>query len=348
LENATQKLQNEHCFFCGQGCEVGHANSITLFRCVYCGKYGIDSLIFNERHPQYKELLCSAYYYQIQIVNPSQKTNAFTIEKSNYDDAETPLYNYVYKDTLEIIKPANFSDRVNKSLLNLSFLLPTPSDEILMVHGVSKPRIENLKHLRIAIFDTENIGNISEGSPQVFGSARAFLELVKEMGYLTSRTIHGHIEHTRYRISAQGWLKVQELQEKNEVAMQAFVAMWFDPSMKDAREAIRKAIQDDNGYLAHLADEKQHNNQIMADIFYEIKRSKFLVADLTGNRGGVYYEAGYAKALGKEVIFCCWNKTFENVHFDVRPENIILWANNEQLQADLARRIKVTMGNCEV
>ena len=33
---------------------------------------------------------------------------------------------------------------------------------------------------------------------------------------------------------------------------------------------------------------------IPSEIISEIKRSKFMIADLTGYRGGVYYEAGFA------------------------------------------------------
>ena len=39
-----------------------------------------------------------------------------------------------------------------------------------------------------------------------------------------------------------------------------------------------------------------------------------MIAELTGNRNGVYYEAGYATALGKEVIVAY--REGEKVHFD--------------------------------
>jgi len=37
----------------------------------------------------------------------------------------------------------------------------------------------------------------------------------------------------------------------------------------------------------------------------EIKTSRFLIANLTHNNNGDYWEAGYAKWLGKEVIHLC-------------------------------------------
>ena len=38
---------------------------------------------------------------------------------------------------------------------------------------------------------------------------------------------------------------------------------------------------------------------------YRKEESAFVIADLTGGRGGVYYEAGYAMAKGKQIILSC-------------------------------------------
>jgi hypothetical protein len=63
------------------------------------------------------------------------------------------------------------------------------------------------------------------------------LELIKPIEPLTG------IRST-FMLSAKGWKRVQELQSNNTQLSQAFIAMWFDNSMKDAREAISKAISD--------------------------------------------------------------------------------------------------------
>lgn len=124
------------------------------------------------------------------------------------------------------------------------------------------------------------------------------------------------------------------------IAKKAFVAMWFDDSMKNAREAIKEAINH-CGYIANIIDEKEHNNYIVPEILYEIEKSKFLVSDLTGNRGGVYYEAGYAKAIGKEVILTA--KKTEKTHFDVAQMNTIFWETEDELKDRLITRIKATI-----
>ena len=124
------------------------------------------------------------------------------------------------------------------------------------------------------------------------------------------------------------------------VAQKVFVAMWFDDSMKEARDAIKEAISD-CGYTANIIDEKEHNHDIVPEILHEIDNSKFMVSDLTGNRGGVYYEAGYAKGIGKEVVFTA--KAGEKTHFDVAQVNTIFWKNENELKDRLIKRIKSTI-----
>lgn len=123
-----------------------------------------------------------------------------------------------------------------------------------------------------------------------------------------------------------------------------FIAMSFDESMNKARGQIRAAIKE-CGYEPMIINMKEHNNQIVPEIFKEIEDSKFVVADLTGNKGGVYYEAGYAVAKNKELILCC--KAGKKPHFDVAQINTIFWKNEQELKEKLVKRIKATIGICE-
>ncbi len=92
-----------------------------------------------------------------------------------------------------------------------------------------------------------------------------------------------------------------------------------------------------------LIDEKEYNTQITSEICKEIKESRFVVADLTQQRGGVYYEAGYALGMGKDVIFCCDEADSQNIHFDVAQINTIYWKDTEDLYSKLKERIQATM-----
>lgn len=128
----------------------------------------------------------------------------------------------------------------------------------------------------------------------------------------------------------------------NEEIKTVFVAMWFDKRMNPARRKIAKAVND-CGYKPIFIDVKEHNGQIVPEIFKEINDSEFVIADLTGQRGGVYYEAGYAMAKEKPVLLCC-KKGSKSTHFDIAQINTIYWEDEEDLYDRLVNRIKSTIG----
>ena len=137
-------------------------------------------------------------------------------------------------------------------------------------------------------------------------------------------------------------------QATNVDLAQAFVAMWFDPSMDEAyRLGIEPAISE-AGYKVLRIDQKLHNNRIDDEIIAEIRRSRFLVADFTqgddGARGGVYYEAGFAHGLGLKVIFTCRKDTIDKVHFDTNHYNHVVWETPAELLKGVKDRILAEFG----
>lgn len=129
---------------------------------------------------------------------------------------------------------------------------------------------------------------------------------------------------------------------------QAFVAMWFDPAMSDAYEHGIEAAVRETGYRPLRIDQKEHVNKIDDEIIAEIRRSRFLIADFTSERsqprGGVYFEAGFAFALEKPVIWSCRSDLIDQVHFDTRQFNHIVWSNPSELREKLKNRIGAILG----
>lgn len=122
----------------------------------------------------------------------------------------------------------------------------------------------------------------------------------------------------------------------------------INESMTKAYEdGIRPAIEE-AGYVALRIDQKEHINKIDDEIIAEIRRSGFLVADFTqgceGARGGVYYEAGFAHALGIQVIFTCHRDSLNELHFDTEHYNHIVWSSEEELHKKLKNRILAVIG----
>ena len=87
----------------------------------------------------------------------------------------------------------------------------------------------------------------------------------------------------------------------------------------------------------------EHNGKIDDFIVAQIRRSGLLVADFTGHRGGVYFEAGFAMGLGIPVIWTCRDSDIDELHFDTRQYNHIAWTNPQDLQERLQNRIAATI-----
>lgn len=133
---------------------------------------------------------------------------------------------------------------------------------------------------------------------------------------------------------------------------QIFVAMWFNDEMdKIYNEAYEPVIQSLN-YAAMRIDRKEYNDSIMGEIYKEIPNSIALIADLTGNRGGVYHEAGIARGLKLcnhpiELIFTCQKECFDEPekkpHFDVQGNKIIVYSDVDDLKRQLKSRLEGTL-----
>lgn len=128
---------------------------------------------------------------------------------------------------------------------------------------------------------------------------------------------------------------------------QVFVAMWFTDVTNKYYEQAYKPVLIDLGYEVMRIDEKLFSGSIINEIVSEITDSRALIADLTGNRGGVYYEAGIARGLQLcnhpiKLMLTCKKDYFdeEGVHFDVSGDNIILYEGVEDLKEKIELHIK--------
>lgn len=172
-------------------------------------------------------------------------------------------------------------------------------------------------------------------------NSQAFVFLVmkgKEVGLIDTSASNSVL-----RLTLAGWGRVSEIKNTRPDSTQAFVAMSFSAELFPIwDEGFRPALQS-VGYTPIRVDTKQTNDKIDDKIIADIRKSGLVVADFTEQRGGVYFEAGFAYGLGTPVIYTCRNDEIDKIHFDTRQYNHIFWQDATDLKAKLITRIEATL-----
>jgi len=176
-------------------------------------------------------------------------------------------------------------------------------------------------------------------SPQEF---RYFLEDLRKRGLINDSFETDTGEYAGFgQITRMGW---EELQPTVGTFGRCFVAMAFD-SDRDAVYSgrIKPAIVA-CGYQPVFLKEVGTNHDVCDLLLSEIRKSQFIVADFTKQNAGVYFEAGFAKGLGKEVFWTCRSDDFDGLHFDTNHYGHIKWTEPQDLRDKLANRIMAEIG----
>ncbi len=112
----------------------------------------------------------------------------------------------------------------------------------------------------------------------------------------------------------------------------------------DERFEAMEAVISEAGGVAIRIDKEHALEDLVARIKREIRGAQFLVADLTDERPSCYFEAGYAEALGKSVIYVASKQsvarpgTKTNIHFDIHM-NMNFFSNHQELREKLSSAI---------
>ena len=232
--------------------------------------------------------------------------------------------------------PRTINERLDRSLANLAHMSRHLGDSVAMDLKQDAP-----------LFFAANVGEL-----------RFTRDALVDDGLVAIESSHSAPDGWVILLTPAGWNRVADIEagRSQEETSQAFVAMWFGNN-KDSFEgrtsfefcsgAFMQGFKpgiENAGYLALRIDCKEFNDDINDEIIAEIRRSKFVVADFTGNRGGVYFEAGFARGLERPVIFTCHKSDIDKAHFDTNHYKHIVWTSFDELADCLEKRIVATMG----
>jgi nucleoside 2-deoxyribosyltransferase len=298
----------------------------TIYECEVCGRF----MICMYEDDIDKNILASYLYYFAD-----KKYTYFLGHKEQFEEIQKkyPYARFVSNQEVENWYPRTFSEKIDKILLGFSKLSKYDGNSIERTY----------EQYGSALFVKRYN---SDGSKTTLEERDKQIKFIENY-LLKNKFIEGGMDSSRkisITLLPNGFKRIDELQKNQSLnSKNVFVAMSFADNMEEVREAIFEAIKN-AGYIHKIMDEIEHNHQIVPEMLYEIRKSKFVIAEFTGHNNGAYYEAGYAAGLGKEVIHICEEKSFDNdAHFDVKQVNTIIWKTTKDLTEKLLKRIEATI-----
>lgn len=208
-------------------------------------------------------------------------------------------------------------------------LTPNPADELEQVQGI----LSVLAKILARGLATEQRDTVLRGMPVIvskrnadeFTFYRALLdtyETRKSLDYVVDLT--RRIEGTRsfYQDVGPDLDRLRFLLNKQRTRLTTsdgrpfvFVLMPFKDDHLTIYERTIKPTLETLGCRVEHAKDAHTVERIVDAIFTQIARSQFVVADTTGKNPNVFYEIGYAHALGKKVILLVQDT--QDIPFDI-------------------------------
>jgi len=165
-------------------------------------------------------------------------------------------------------------------------------------------------------------------------NSRAAVELLFELeqqglvkGSL-GRTISGPPSIFDLEPTLTGWNALEREVKDNGTGRVAIIAMKFgDPELDAFVDGVVKAAVVQAGYLLERVSDRPRAGVIDQIMRLKIRDAPFLLADLSHDNNGAYWEAGFAEGLGKPVIYLCHAEKWAEArsHFDTSHCETIDW-----------------------
>ena len=118
----------------------------------------------------------------------------------------------------------------------------------------------------------------------------------------------------------------------------AFVIMPFNPKFDDVYKLGIKETAEKCGVIAERLDDQLFASNMVEQIYSQIDKSDFIIADMSDKNPNVFYEVGYADAKGKLVLLL--TDKVDDIPFDFKQRPHIIYSNISLLKKDLEEKMK--------
>lgn len=307
----------QECILCGNVCSTHTSRNMLInYNCKQCGRFAIsqeacEDYFENNRYDTQKKLMISA------CMRERSELGLGILSMCNSERAERMDESFItVPHVIDYLFPTKFNDRLDRSLRILCKKTSYPGNPMKLDKFDLLPFTFSTNHDE-AIFILN--------------------ELMRDK-YIN---LSGGSENSSVLVSGIGlkYIEALEHEDNRMQSKQAFIAMWFDDDLNELYSEYIKPAIIECGYTPLRIDKLETNGKICDHIISEIKKSHFMVADFTGQRNGVYFEAGFAMGLDIPVIWTCRKDCINDLHFDTRQYSHIDWATPDELKQRLIYRI---------
>jgi hypothetical protein len=266
----------------------------------------------------------------------------YQVERTAIDDIPLPLTD-IKKIAIASYSVRRLQTAGKRPILSKQFFdeiskreLPSPSDladNLLLFiaerYGDRPGATLSIDHRDMSIAST--IGGVDQ--EDVLWAIRELEEEQLVKGDWINHFTNGHIR-------GSGWRRIEQLRRAHIASRYAFFARQFSNDDLDRlyAECLQPAVKQTGYDLKTVTQKAGHIDAIIED---EIRRCRFLIADLSDDNAGAYWEAGFAEGLGKDVIYICRDGV--KTHFDTDHRQTVRW-NLKKLD-QTAKQLKAVIRN---
>jgi hypothetical protein len=215
------------------------------------------------------------------------------------------------------------------------------ADEIAYVGQINRARISGRDVSLEISFDTD----VPQLQNSFIYASRMALDMPHDFEFSRNHWAVKDVDLYRFLLSSvrprrQRPTVFQISEHENIEPTLASAMMPFDAAFNPVYDAIRLAAEN-AGLRCRRADDIWENAAIIQDVVSLIDRSRIVVCDCSGRNPNVFYEAGIAHTLGREVILITQSEP--DIPFDLRHLRHIRYLNNAEGRAALTQALQARM-----